>query len=167
MDSADISEHHEQFAYIHGYILADRLDDRELRTHIIEHLIDTCSDWESVPGGEWCTVIWEQTPAGSPLRTLIMLYIWEYLNPGQFIEMVPNMPKEFLEEYAMHAQFAKEFRWELSFQERLRNALLPEGNAGSYQNKMREIILGARERWRARAEAEAQAQAGGEAGAEE
>jgi hypothetical protein len=165
-ETADVGEHEAKTSYMHGYILADLLDDHELRTHTLETLIDTCIHWTTFPRGETCEHVWEHTPPGSPLRTLLVLFIEQRADPVRFFESISTYPREFLEEYAMHAKFSKCLRWTLSFQERLRDALFPEEDVGSYQDKMSEMLRGRefQEEWRALAEAAEQAQAEDEAG---
>jgi hypothetical protein len=170
-ETADVGEHEVKTTYMQGYILADVLDDHELRTHALETLIDKCIHWTTFPSGEFCEDIWEQTPKGSPLRTFLVLFVERYADPVRFFEIISTYPREFLEEFAMHKVFSQFLRCDLSFQEKLRDTVLPEKDNfkdfGSHRSMMTEMLKGVRDQKRARAAAAEQAQAEGEAGAEE
>jgi hypothetical protein len=101
----------------------------------------------------------------------LVLFVERYADPVRFFEIISTYPREFLEEFAMHKVFSQFLRCDLSFQEKLRDTLLPEKDNfkdfGSHRSMMTEMLKGVRDQKRARAAAAEQAQAEGEAGAEE
>lgn len=113
-------------AYIAAYILGDVLDDHRLGECAIETMIDKCPGKSGVPGGEWCTAIWEQTSVSSPLRIFLVRFTWDYMTTEQFATLLPTYPREFLEQSALWAMCTNHDRPSDSvFQECVRNALFP------------------------------------------
>lgn len=127
-EDTELDESHEQTTYIAAYIVADILDDFKLRTHVIEHLIAGVSSWSTVPGGNWCSEIWAETPKGSPLRVFLVEWTYSSLEAGCFSKDVSHWPKEFLEELAMLAMKENTVRGlsKHSLKKRLRAKLLAE-----------------------------------------
>jgi len=58
------------------YILADQLDDQELRNEIIDEIIRLQNDVKNGPGTDLAEIIYTNTPEGSKLRNLLAdLYV--------------------------------------------------------------------------------------------
>lgn len=113
---------------IAAYILGDVLDDENLRECAIETMIEKCPGKSSVPDGEWCTAIWEQTSKGSTLRKFMIRFTWNYMDTQQFSKDRSTYPKEFLEEFALWAMCTNQNRFSDSkFQSNMRAVLFPVG----------------------------------------
>lgn len=98
--STAVTEREQKFAYTELYILADVLDDAELRKHVLELLIDGIGVWHNQLHISAVHGIWERTPKGSPLRTLVLEWKMGHGAGPSFCEHVAQYPKEFLEEMA-------------------------------------------------------------------
>jgi len=84
------------------YILADRLQDLESANMIMDALV-RCSDYhDDVPKAEICTLAYETTPPGSPLRKLMV--VWRVHDVAHcLVEGAAQLPKDML------AGIAREF----------------------------------------------------------
>ncbi|GAB7324321.1 hypothetical protein MBLNU13_g08281t1 [Cladosporium sp. NU13] len=96
--TAEVSGFNEQLAYIKLYLLAEYLDDTPLRVEILDAMISKIPDWDNVPGYDVCQRVWERTPTGSPLRSVMLEWKIRYQSPESFAENVEKVPREFLEE---------------------------------------------------------------------
>lgn len=139
--STEVSSAQEQTAYFHGYLLADFLGDREMRNCIMETMISKCATWKGVPNAKFFCQVWERTPKGSPLRIFLVEYVFKHARILSFFKHVSTFPKEFLEQFAMLAMFQRSWRWQGSFEEKMRDALLPESETGAFEQKMHEMLL--------------------------
>lgn len=88
----------EQVAFIRAYILAERFDDKELRTHIVESMISKSVAWDKIPGAKMCQWVWKGTMKGCPLRTFLLGWQVARGNNLSFAEEGAKYPKEYLEE---------------------------------------------------------------------
>jgi hypothetical protein len=131
-----ISGSQELVSYTDGYILADVLDDRELRRHILATMIDKTSEWREMPDGAFCKEVWKRTPKGSPLRSFFVLYAWGCLDPLCLFETVSKYPKAFLQEYVQHVTVARHFVVTGKFLKETMRTVLLEIEMGSYETLM-------------------------------
>ena len=100
----NVIEQKELQAYMDIYVLAESLDDLKLRRFVMKVFIKNCPDLSTIPGGEWCTVIWKQTSQGSVLRAFLVewtffRYAW-LAKSEQFAREALSYPEEFREEFA-------------------------------------------------------------------
>lgn len=98
--STEISASNEQIAYVDLYLLAEFLDDTRIRVEIVEAMISKMTSWDSVPGWSVWDTVWEQTPKGSPLRSVILESKIRCQSHSNFAGHVEDYEKEFLEELA-------------------------------------------------------------------
>ena len=81
------------------YILADRLQDLESANMIMDALV-RCSDYhDDVPKAEICTLAYETTPPGSPLRKLMVDW-WAHDMPDRLVEADEQIPRDMLVDIA-------------------------------------------------------------------
>lgn len=118
----------EQQTYFDTYLLADYLDDSHLRAHILDAIISKSVDWQQLPLPDVCTVIWDRTPKGSPLRTFVLEWLASCLHYTDFTDAGEELPKEFLGEMVVHLMrhgniYGMEDAQE--FADRIREKLLP------------------------------------------
>jgi hypothetical protein len=83
------------------YLLAEFLDDAEMRAEILEILIFKMAVWNYAPGSFICKMVWNGTPKGSPLRSVMCEWITRRQSQSTFAQNVADMPKEVLEELAV------------------------------------------------------------------
>lgn len=100
----NITEQEELQAYMDIYVLAESFDDLKLRRFVMKVFIKNCPDLSTIPGSEWCTLIWKQTSQGSVLRAFLVewtffRYAW-LAKSEQFAREALSYPEEFREEFA-------------------------------------------------------------------
>lgn len=78
-----ITQPEELQAYMDIYVLAENLDDRKLRNHVMKIFIHNCPELSAIPDEEWCARIWEQTSEGSRLRSFVVE--WLFFRYGGFV----------------------------------------------------------------------------------
>lgn len=99
--TADVNDLHEQFTFVELYLLAEYLDDDHLRVAILETIIIKLETLKGVPDPFMCQKVWEGTPKGSPLRSVVLEWKYRRQSPSNFAQSAENHSKEFLEEMAV------------------------------------------------------------------
>lgn len=79
---------------------AYRKYDDHLRVAILDTMITKLEAWDVVPGPFMCQKVWEGTPKGSPLRSVVLKWKYRRESPSYFAASVGLLHKEFLEEMA-------------------------------------------------------------------
>jgi hypothetical protein len=98
---AEVEVPAKQFAYLSLYLLAEFLDDTDIRAEILAILISRMTVWDCLPGHVMYKMIWDGTPKGSPLRTVVCEWLVRRQSRPNFADNVGSFPKELLEEIAV------------------------------------------------------------------
>jgi hypothetical protein len=94
----DVEQKHQ--SYLSMYILGDVLDDYQLRNTAMEHLIESLP-FTPQPSPDAVWDIYERTPAGSPLRKLLVDQRIGTGDRDEFAKDVEVFPAEFVQELAV------------------------------------------------------------------
>jgi hypothetical protein len=86
-DRGTTSVGQQQETHVEAYILGDFLDDAKCRDHAIAQMITKLAAWACVLLTCLIVRIWDATPDGSPLRTLVLHRVMHRANREYFRKM--------------------------------------------------------------------------------
>lgn len=121
----ELSDVHKQQGLMEHYVLAEYLDDFFARTCALADLCEGWAEWTSVPLPAATVPFYEKTAPGSALRAYLV-EVTLRLAPEHIAEHIGELPREFLQEFAVAGLDSPFALSKEEFVERLKEKLLPD-----------------------------------------